>query len=165
MRILGFLLTAFGLLWRHGDADAARDVRSVRPRAAQSPAPQRQWRRAARRTPVRLDRLACPRGRHVVEVHEGAVYVDGRRVSGPRPVHVVHPPTWRGDGGALAWVERDLGALRLQVLPDLRPGTPLLAFPIPPALANERVLWSGESKVVMGAHVLAPRAVASWSDS
>jgi hypothetical protein len=171
MRIVGFAITVLGMLFQKAEATAAS-----RPRVEGGPggpAPEKRSRREGRRarpgsirpTLGLADRSACPRGVHTAAVQDGAVYLDGRRVSSTHAVHVVQAPTWRQDGGALAWVERDVGVVRLQVLPDLSPGTRPIGFTLPAGIANERVLWSGRTKVVVGPHVLAPRAIATWSDS
>ena len=89
-------------------------------RAASGGPPQRQGRRQITRRPQALAPTVSPCGRHVVEVAGGAVLIDGRRVrSADDDVFVIAPPTWRGDGSALAWIERSRGEARLVVVPDL----------------------------------------------
>ena len=89
-------------------------------RAASGGPPQRQGRRQITRRPQALAPTISPCGRHVVEVAGGAVLIDGRRVrSSDDNVFLVAPPTWRGDGSALAWIERSRGESRLVVVPDL----------------------------------------------
>ena len=162
MRIFGVAISVLGLFTqKHADA-------ASRPSVVAPPGkvPHRQPRRAGRRSvpTTTFARRPCPLGRHLAAVQDGAVFLDGRRVSGGRAVHVIVPPTWRADGGALAWIERDEGVTRLQVLPDLYPETRPLSFALPPGVGSDLVHWSSPTKVVLGPHVLAPRAVASWSD-
>ena len=89
-------------------------------RAASGGPPQRQGRRQITRRPQALAPMVSPCGRHVVEVAGGKVLIDGRRVrSADDDVFVIAPPTWRGDGSALAWIERSRGEARLVVVPDL----------------------------------------------
>ena len=127
--------------------------------------PQRQGRRQAARPPQTLAKVVSPCGRHVVEVVGGAVLIDGRRV---RPsedsVFVVAPPTWRRDGSALAWIERSRGESRLVVVPDLDAGRETLPWTLPVVSTDDRVFWAGPQRVVVGPAVLAPRAIATWTD-
>jgi hypothetical protein len=127
--------------------------------------PQRQGRRQAARPPQTLAKVTSPCGRHVVEVVGGAVLIDGRRV---RPsedsVFVVAPPTWRRDGSALAWIERSRGESRLVVVPDLDAGRDTLPWTLPVVSSDDRVFWAGPQRVVVGPAVLAPRAIATWTD-
>lgn len=132
-------------------------------------APVKQGRRLALRT-VRAQALApvaSPCGRHEVRVERGVVFVDRRAVH-PRAgsVYLLAAPTWRRDGGALAWVERGEGETRLVVLPDLQPGTTPLTWALPSrgGLDGDRVAWAGPQRVVVGPELLAPRAVASWTE-
>ncbi len=163
MRIFGVAISVLGLFTGQKDADAAHRPAGVGPDGR---TPQRQPRRSGRRSapPPTFDRRPCPHGRHLAAVQDGAVFLDGRRVSSSHAVHVLVPPTWRADGGALAWIERDAGVTRLQVLPDLYPETRPLSFALPPGVGSDPVHWSSATKVVLGPHVLAPRAVASWSE-
>jgi hypothetical protein len=128
-------------------------------------APQRQGRRQAARRPQALAPVVSPCGRHVVEVVAGAVLIDGRRV---RPsegsVFLVAPPTWRRDGSALAWIERSRGESRLVVVPDLDSGHDTLPWTLPAVAADDRVFWAGPQRVVVGPAVLAPRAIATWTE-
>ncbi len=130
-------------------------------------APMKQSRRIAMRVPraQALPTVASPCGRHAVRVERGTVFVDGRAVHGPEGgAYVLASPTWRRDGGALAWIERGGGETRLVVLPDLQPGTQPLTWSLPATADGERVAWAGPQRVVVGPELLAPRAVASWSE-
>lgn len=127
--------------------------------------PQRQGRRQSARRPQALAPVVSPCGRHVVEVARGAVLIDGRRVrSGEGDVFVIAPPTWRQDGSALAWIERSRGEARLVVVPDLDAGPDPLPWTLPAVSTDDRVFWAGPRRVVVGPAVLAPRAVATWSE-
>jgi hypothetical protein len=100
----------------------------------------------------------------VVEVARGAVLVDGKRVHpASKNVYVVAPPTWRRDGRAVAWIERSEGELRLVVVPDVT-SPQALPWTLPVASADDQVFWAGPRRVVVGPALLAPRAVASWSE-
>jgi hypothetical protein len=101
----------------------------------------------------------------VVEVESGSVLVDGRRIHpATGSVQVLAPPIWRPDGDALAWLERRSGETRLVVLPVLARPTETIVWPLPAALAQDRVHWAGDNKIVVGPEALQPRAVASWSE-
>ncbi|HXT95396.1 MAG TPA: hypothetical protein VN853_03800 [Polyangia bacterium] len=127
--------------------------------------PQRQGRRQNARRPQALPPVVSPCGRHVVEVARGAVLIDGRRVrSSEGDVFVIAPPTWRQDGSALAWIERSRGEARLVVVPDLDAGPDPLPWTLPAVSTDDRVFWAGPRRVVVGPAVLAPRAVATWSE-
>jgi hypothetical protein len=127
--------------------------------------PQRQGRRQSVRRPQALPPLVSPCGRHVVEVARGAVLIDGRRVRGSDGgVFVMAPPTWRQDGSALAWIERSRGEARLVVVPDLDAGPDPLPWTLPAVSTDDRVFWAGPRRVVVGPAMLAPRAVATWSE-
>jgi hypothetical protein len=116
--------------------------------------------RADRRAPARPWRQPSPGGLHVAAVDDGALYVDGRPV---RAIEgVVEALVWRADGGALAWRERAGRALRLLVLPDLEPTTQPLVWDLPPAPGANQIYWAAANRVVVGSHVFAPRAIASW---
>jgi hypothetical protein len=107
---------------------------------------------------------AC--GRHRLEVARGAVFVDGRRVSpAARDVHVLAPPTCRSDGSALAWLERGDGEIRLLVLPAMERHTDALPWRLASVASDDQVFWATRTRVVVGPSLLAPRAVASWSES
>jgi hypothetical protein len=126
---------------------------------------QRQARRQAARRPQALAPVASPCGRHVVEVVAGSVLIDGRRVrSSEDSVFLVAPPTWRRDGSALAWIERSRGEARLVVVPDLDAGPETLPWTLPAVSSDDRVFWAGPQRVVVGPAVLAPRAIATWTD-
>lgn len=164
MRLLSLAL-ALGLA-----APSKSEARARVPRPGdppRTPPPEKQSRRTtARRTGLlQYAPLRSPCGRHIVEVDSGAVFVDGRRIhptSGT--VQVLGSPTWRADGDALAWLERRLGETRLVVLPMLAKPADTIVWPLPGALAQDRVHWAGENKIVVGPEALQPRAVASWSE-
>ena len=127
--------------------------------------PQRQGRRQGTRRPQALPPVTSPCGRHVVEVAGGAVLIDGRRVHAAQDnVFVTAAPTWRQDGSALAWIERSGGQARLVVVPDLETGRETLPWALPAASTDDRVFWAGPRRVVVGPALLAPRAIATWSD-
>ena len=127
--------------------------------------PQRQGRRQAVRRPQTLGPVVSPCGRHVVEVVGGAVRIDGRRVrSSEDSVFVIAPPSWRRDGSALAWIERSRGEARLVVVPDLDTGSDTLPWTLPAVSPDDRVFWAGPKRVIVGPAVLAPRAIATWTE-
>jgi hypothetical protein len=134
--------------------------------APRDDAPQRQSRRRADRGPQVLRPIASPCGRHVAEVIGGAVFVDGRRVrrAAEGNAFVLAPPTWRRDGGALAWIERSNGQARLVVVDELGEGSVPLSWILPAVAADDRVFWAGPRRTVVGPALLAPRAIASWAD-
>jgi hypothetical protein len=143
----------------------ARAQTKTTARAGAGGPPQRQGRRQIARQPQSMPPLASPCGRHVVEVARGAVLIDGRRVRSPDgDVFVVAPPTWRGDGSALAWIERSRGEARLVVVPDLDGAPDPLPWTLPAVSSADRVFWAGDRRVVVGPAVLAPRAIATWSE-
>ncbi len=143
----------------------ARAQTKTTARAGAGGPPQRQGRRQIARQPQSMPPLASPCGRHVVEVARGAVLIDGRRVRSPDgDVFVVAPPTWRGDGSALAWIERSRGEARLVVVPDLDGAPDPLPWTLPAVSRADRVFWAGDRRVVVGPAVLAPRAIATWSE-
>jgi hypothetical protein len=109
--------------------------------------------------------LRSPGGRHLVEVEGGAVYVDGRRVrAAAGRAQVVVAPTWRADGDGLAWIERDAGETRLVVLAPLSRDPEPMSWTLPRELEQERIHWAGATRIVVGPALMAPRAVASWSE-
>jgi hypothetical protein len=143
----------------------ARAQTKATARAAAGGPPQRQGRRQIARQPQSLPPVTSPCGRHVVEVARGAVLIDGRRVrSADSDVFVVAPPTWRRDGSALAWIERSRGEARLVVVPDLDGAPDPLPWTLPTVSTSDRVFWAGDRRVVVGPAVLAPRAIATWSE-
>ncbi|HEY4394580.1 MAG TPA: hypothetical protein VGP64_10975 [Polyangia bacterium] len=143
----------------------ARAQSKTAARAAGGGPPQRQGRRQVVRQPQSLPPVASPCGRHVVEVARGAVLIDGRRVrSADGDVFVIAPPTWRSDGSALAWIERSRGEARLVVVPDLDGAPDPLPWTLPAVSTSDRVFWAGARRVVVGPAVLAPRAIATWSE-
>ncbi len=134
---------------------------------ARTPPPEKQSRRRNDRRTGLLQFAAqrSPCGRHVVEVDNGAVFVDGRRVHPTMGVvQVLQAPLWRPDGDALAWLERRAGETRLVVLPSVGKPSDTIVWPLPQALAQDRVHWAGDNKIVVGPEALQPRAVASWSE-
>jgi hypothetical protein len=162
MRLLSLAL-ALGLV-----APSKSEARS-RPEGADpvnSPPPTRQNRRQVKRTGLlQFAPLRSPCGRHVVEVEDGAIFVDGRKVHpASGTVHVLAAPSWRPDGDALAWLERRSGETRLVVLPEIARPAETIVWPLPPSLAQDRVHWAGDNRVVVGPEALQPRAVASWSE-
>jgi hypothetical protein len=144
----------------------------ARTRAAASVEPPRAPAKQGRRLALRSGRAqalppsASPCGRHEVRVERGTVLVDGRAVhpGDGGAVYLLAAPAWRRDGNALAWVERNDGETRLVVLPDLKPGTAPLVWSLPAWPGGDRVAWAGAQRVVVGPELLAPRAVASWTE-
>jgi hypothetical protein len=161
MRMLSLVL-ALGMAVPH--KARARSTTAEPP--LREPPPQKQARRRVARTGLlALPPSRSPCGRHLVEVDGGSVYVDGRRVHpATGAVELLAPPTWRGDGDAVAWLERGGGETRLIVLPQLSAQAEALAWPLPRALGGEQVHWAGTRRVVVGPQMLEPRAVASWSE-
>jgi len=134
-------------------------------RATSGGPPQRQGRRQVTRRPQALAPTLSPCGRHVVEVAGGKVLIDGHRVrSSEDNVFLIAPPTWRRDGSALAWIERSRGQARLVVVPDLDGAPEPLPWTLPAVSTDDRVFWAGQRRVVVGPAVLAPRAIATWSE-
>jgi hypothetical protein len=129
-----------------------------------TPPRQNQGRRVGPRAPQTLAPSASPGGRHVVHVAGGAVFVDGRRVH-PRDgsVYLLAAPSWRADGGAVAWIERGDGETRLVVLPAVDDGAAPLPWVLPALPGGDQLFWAGRNRIVVGPALLAPRAVASWS--
>ncbi|HET6281737.1 MAG TPA: hypothetical protein VFH73_12245 [Polyangia bacterium] len=126
---------------------------------------QRQARRRAERSLQNLGPVTSPCGRHVVEVRDGGVFVNGVRVfPAGAAVYLLEPPTFRGDGGAVAWLERAGRETRLVVVPELGQRTEPLPWSLPTVSTGDHVFWAGANRVVIGPEVLAPRAVASWTD-
>lgn len=154
MRQLPFFF-AIGLMAAPAAADEARG------RVRHGSAARRQGRRA----PVRVTPLRSPCGRHLAEFHDGALFVDGRRVqASPGAVELVAQPAWRRDGTALAWIEREGAVLRLMVLPEVAPGTEPMTWQLPLSTAGGQVYWAGSTRVVVGPSVFEPIASASWTE-
>ena len=127
---------------------------------------ERQGRRRAERAPQVLRPVASPCGRHVAEVIGGSVFIDGRRVRALEGAgFVLAPPTWRRDGGAVAWIERRAGQARLVVVPGIDDGSDPMPWMLPVVSREDRVFWAGPRRVVVGPEILAPRAIASWTDN
>jgi hypothetical protein len=53
---------------------------------------------------------------------------------------------------------------RLVVVPDLDGAPDPLPWPLPGVSTDDRVFWAGDGRVVVGPAVLAPRAIATWSE-
>ncbi len=127
--------------------------------------PERQGRRRTERAPQVLRPVASPCGRHVAEVIGGGVFIDGRRVRATEgAAFVIAPPTWRRDGNAVAWIERRAGQVRLVVVPEIDDGSEPLPWTLPVVTPEDRVYWAGQRRVVVGPEILAPRAIASWTE-
>jgi hypothetical protein len=145
-------------------APSKAKARGRRYAALPSPPRQDQGRRLQARVPQAMGPLASPGGRHVVHVAGGAVFVDGRRVHpSSGNVYLVSPPIWRGDGKALAWLERSAEQVRLVVLPEIGPQAEPLPWELPALPGGDQLFWAGPNRIVVGPALLAPRAVASWS--
>lgn len=106
-----------------------------------------------------------PCGRHALRVKAGTVFVDGIRVHRPdEHVQMVASPSWRGDGRAVAWLERTPVGMRLAVVVDIaRPDAPMF-WSLPAPANNEHLAWAGPHRVIVGNDILSPRAVASWTE-
>jgi len=140
----------------------ARTLASLGPGGAP---PQKQPRRRGDRAPQSLRAVVSPCGRHAVEVARGVVLVDGRRVHPARgSVYLLAPPTWRSDGRAVAWIERGEGVVRLVVVPDVDAAAEALPWSLPTVTRADQIFWDGPRRVVVGPALLAPRAVASWTE-
>jgi hypothetical protein len=126
---------------------------------------QKQTRRRADRGLQNLAPVTSPCGRHVVEVRDGGVFLNGRRVSpAGGAVYLPEAPTFRGDGGAVAWLERTAGETRLVVLPELTRRAEPLPWSLPGVASDDHVFWAGANRVVIGPQMLQPRAVATWTE-
>src|SRR3954453_1461595 len=155
-RFLWLALATAMLVPSKGKARGRRDA--VLP----SPPRQDQSRRLQARAPQSLGPLVSPGGRHVAHVASGAVFVDGRRVHpSSGGVYLMGNPIWRGDGRALAWLERSQGQVRLMVLPEIDAAAEPLPWELPALLGGEQLFWAGPTRIVVGPALLAPRAVAS----
>ncbi len=127
--------------------------------------PQKQARRPSTRVAQTLAPISSPGGRHVVEVRAGGVFVDGKRIHpSDGTVYVLGPPTFRSDGGAVAWLERDGSETRLVVVPELGRRSEPLPWTLPALRGDAQVFWAGVNRVVVGPELLSPIAVASWTD-
>jgi hypothetical protein len=105
-------------------------------------------------------------GRHTWEVSRGAVLVDGRRVDADDgAVTILAAPSCRADGTALAWIERRGAETRLVVLPEMDGRAAPLPWPLPFDATTDHVFWASRTRVVVGPSMLAPRAVASWTEA
>jgi hypothetical protein len=124
------------------------------------------WARAGGRADETPSRMVVACGRHTLEVASGAILVDGRRVhAGERNAKVLALPICRDDGRAVAWMERGGGQTRLLVLPVMDDPTVVLPWPLPAVGRDDRVFWIARTRVTVGPSLLAPRAVASWSET
>jgi hypothetical protein len=133
---------------------------------ASAPPPQKQSRRRFEREHAlqALPPVVSPCGRHVATVAAGAVFVDGRRIHPTTgSVHVLAPPIWRRDGGAVAWLERGDGETRLVVLPEMARGASALPWALPVLTSSDQLFWAGPNRVVIGPGLLQPRAIATWT--
>jgi hypothetical protein len=103
-------------------------------------------------------------GRHVVEVVHGAIRLDGEPLkSSGDGVEIVVAPAWRRGCGAVAWVELRGTERRLIVVPSMDVGAESLSWALPPTVGDERIFWVGRSRIAVGAAMLQPHAMASWS--
>jgi hypothetical protein len=50
------------------------------------------------------------------------------------------------------------------VLPEVAHSADTIVWPLPSVLAQDRVHWAGDNRVVVGPEPLQPRAVASWEE-
>jgi hypothetical protein len=138
-----------------------------KPEAHAKPA-QRQARRRVARVPQTLSRVTSPCGRHYVDVVGGVVFVDGHRVHpSSGAVYLLAPPSWRRDGQAVAWVERQEGAAMAQlvVIPALDGRSEPMPWTLPSVSPEDQIFWAGPQRVVVGPALLVPRAVATWTES
>ena len=159
MRLLSLVLACGMALPSRAKARARADGGSRAP----TPPPLKA-RRRARRAPL-VATFESPCGRHRFEVVRGAIFVNGRQIHPDAPsVHILSAPAWRGDGDALAWLERDGAETRLLVLPTLVGSAEPLAWALPSALGADRVHFGGATRVVVGPELLQPHAVATWTD-
>lgn len=104
----------------------------------------------------------------VLTVSRGAVFLDGQSVhpEGDKVRILVHP-IWRRDRCAVAWIERTADQeIRLVVVFPAQPGpASVLPWRLPPVERGDRLFWAANNRVVVGPQLLAPRAVASWSET
>jgi hypothetical protein len=103
-------------------------------------------------------------GRHVVEVARGLVHLDGKVLrSSAGEVEILVAPAWRRGCSAVAWVELRGTERLLIVVPSIGDGAEVLSWALPPTVGDERIFWIGRSRIAVGAVMLQPRAMASWS--
>jgi hypothetical protein len=65
----------------------------------------------------------------------------------------------------VAWIERGDGETRLVVLTSMEGRTDVLPWRLPFAVSDDQVFWAARTRVVVGPSLLAPRAVASWTET
>ena len=99
------------------------------------------------------------------------MFLGGRRIHPDAgKVQILVRPIWRRNRCAVAWIERTgTGAPALIVIPALpdiaaapAPGS-ILPWPLPSVSARDRLFWAGDTRVIVGPALLAPRAVATWT--
>jgi hypothetical protein len=111
-------------------------------------------------------RVVSTCGRHVLEVAGGRAVLDGRPVWGASaPARVLSSPVWRSDGRAVAWLERDGVETRLVIIAQVESPADALPWHLPAVASGDQVFWAARNRVVVGPHLLAPRAVASWTET
>jgi hypothetical protein len=111
-------------------------------------------------------RVVSTCGRHVLEVARGQALLDGRPVwRASEQARVLSSPAWRRDGRAVAWLERDGAEARLVIIAEVERTTDALPWPLPAVSRGDQVFWAARNRVVVGPHLLAPRAVASWTET
>ena len=144
-------------------------ARALTPRSVVDAKPaQRQARRREARAPQTLSRVTSPCGRHYVDVVAGVVFVDGQRLHREsRVVYLLAPPSWRRDGQAVAWVERQEGAAspQLVIIPAVDGRPEPMPWTLPSVSSEDQIFWAGPQRVVVGPALLVPHAVASWTES
>src|SRR5690349_945270 len=136
MRLLSILSAiglTLGMAGQRAIADEGTPERDLHDRA-----PTRQPRRRLlrqRAMAAREPETRSPCGRYVFEVRGGQIFVDGRLVAGAHgPVRLLHPPSWRQDGAAVAWLERKGSETRLVVVPDVETHTDPISWVVPHAV-------------------------------
>lgn len=128
----------------------------VMPRATQAASIEKGF----RRPPPAVSRC----GRHVVEVGQGGISLDGEPMGlRGNGIDMVVAPTWRSDCGSVAWVELQGTERRLIVVPTIGAGAQSLSWALPPKAGDERIFWVGRSRIAVGVAMLQPRAMATWS--
>jgi hypothetical protein len=101
-----------------------------------------------------------------LQVVRGQVLLDGQRVHpGADRVRMLGRPIWRADRCAVAWIERRGPVTRLVVIPQIEGPPSALPWHLPAVSRADRVFWAARTRVVVGRHLLAPRAVATWTET